>query len=337
MKVKEEERLRKAEERYIAAEKRRKKRVIISAIIFICIAFVTVLSLFIVSNSKYNKALKLYNSGKYNEAIIAFEKLNSYKDSTDKLKQCKYLYAVDLEGSGNIVEAYETLIALGGYEDSADRASEIYEKYKNEKLKVAKAGDYIFFGTYEQDNDTANGKEYIEWLVLEVKNGKALVISKYALDCQQYNTSCTDVTWEICSLRKWLNGTFINNAFSAEEQAMIPTVTVSADKNPDYSTDPGNATQDKVFLLSITEANRYFTSDKARKCVPTDYAIVQGAYTSDSYKAGGRDTCWWWLRSPGYDQNFCAANVFCDGYVQRNSVEYECIAVRPALWINLES
>ena len=335
IKVKEEERLRKAEERYIAAEKRRKKRVIISAIIFICIAFVTVLSLFIVSNSKYNKALKLYNSGKYNEAIIAFEKLNSYKDSTDKLKQCKYLYAVDLEGSGNIVEAYETLIALGGYEDSADRASEIYEKYKNEKLKVAKAGDYIFFGTYEQDNDTANGKEYIEWLVLEVKNGKALVISKYALDCQQYNTSCTDVTWEICSLRKWLNGTFINNAFSAEEQAMIPTVTVSADKNPDYSTDPGNATQDKVFLLSITEANRYFTSDKARKCVPTDYAIVQGAYTSDSYKAGGRDTCWWWLRSPGYDQNFCAANVFCDGHVQRNSVEYECIAVRPALWIDL--
>lgn len=112
----------------------------------------------------------------------------------------------------------------------------------------------------------------MEWLVLAKEGNKVLVISKYALDCQPYNTSFTSVTWETCSLRKWLNGTFINNAFSAEEQAMIPTVTVSADKNPDYSTDPGNATQDKVFLLSITEANQYFTSDEARKCGTTEYA-----------------------------------------------------------------
>lgn len=299
-KIAKEERLRKAEERYIAAEKRRKKRFAIGTpIVCVCIAFLIVLTTVIIPNNRYNKAVALIDEG-------------------------------------SVVEAYEALMSLGKYKDSADKASSIYDKYKEEKLKVAKIGDYVFFGAYEQDNDTSNGKEDVEWLVLEVKNGKALVISKYALDCQQYNTSCTDVTWEICSLRKWLNGTFINNAFSAEEQAMIPTVTVSADKNPDYSTDPGNATQDKVFLLSITEANQYFTSDKARKCVPTDYAIVQGAYTSDSYKAGGRDTCWWWLRSPGYDQNFCAANVFCDGYVQRNSVEYECIAVRPAMWITLE-
>jgi len=49
-------------------------------------------------------------------------------------------------------------------------------------LRNIKKGQYITFGAYEQDNNTLNGKGTIEWLVLEVKNGKALVISKYALD-----------------------------------------------------------------------------------------------------------------------------------------------------------
>lgn len=205
-------------------------------------------------------------------------------------------------------------------------------------MKTAKVGDYLFFGAYEQDNNNLNGKEDVEWLVLAKEGNKVLVISKYALDCQQYNTSCANITWETCPLRRCLNGTFINNAFSAEEQAMISTVTVSADKNPDYSTDPGNATQDKVFLLSITEANQYFTSDEARKCAPTDYAIAQGAYTNDWYKAGGRATCWWRLRSPGYDQTF-AAEVSSDGDVSGlgTSVTLDITAVRPALWITLDS
>lgn len=86
----------------------------------------------------------------------------------------KYNDAVALMDAGNIVEAYEALIALDGYKDSADKANSIYDKYKVEKLKAAKVGDYVFFGAYEQDNNTSNGKEDIEWLVLEVKDGKAL-------------------------------------------------------------------------------------------------------------------------------------------------------------------
>ncbi len=57
-----------------------------------------------------------------------------------------------------------------------------------EKLKNAEVGDYITFGLYEQDNDLSNGKENIEWLILELKDEKALVISKYALDSKPYNT-----------------------------------------------------------------------------------------------------------------------------------------------------
>ena len=113
---------------------------------------------------------------------------------------------------------------------------------------------------------------------------------------------------------------------------MIPTVTVPADENPNYRTNPGNATQDQVFLLSITEANKYFSSDGARQCEPTEYAAANGAWIIDSRY------CWWWLRSPGNAQN-SAADVVNDGgglgYGNRVNCSFD--AVRPALWIDLAS
>ena len=140
-------------------------------------------------------------------------------------------------------------------------------------------------------------------------------------------------------LRAWLNDTFLNKAFSAEERAMIAATNVSADKNPNYNTDPGNATEDKIFLLSIDEVNRYFSSDKERQCAPTAYAKAQGAYTNLDYKtASGEAAFLWWLRSPGSNQ-FSAAAVFDDGsvYYRGGNVNSDNYAVRPALWINLES
>ena len=193
-------------------------------------------------------------------------------------------------------------------------------------------GQTITFGSYEQDNNTSNGKEAIEWIVLDIQDGKALVISKYALDSKPFNETPTSVTWETCTLRTWLNDDFLNSAFSESEKSKIPTVTVSADKNPDYRTKPGNATQDQIFLLSITEANKYFSSDSARECQPTAYAKAHGAWTSSS------GTCRWWLRSPGYSQNY-AADVDYGGDVDYSGsyVYGSDYAVRPALWIDLES
>ena len=313
--------------------KRNKKIAIITApIACAVIAFLIVLNSVIIPNNKYNNAVALMDAGNYSEAITAFEALDGYKDSATKLTECKYNDAITLMDAGNIVEAYEALVALEGYKDSTDKANSIYDKYKVEKLKVAKVGDYVFFGAYEQDNNTSNGKEDVEWLVLEVKDGKALVISKYALDCKDYNTSFTDVTWETCTLRKWLSNDFLGSAFSTEEKAMIPTVAVSADKNPDYSTNPGNATQDQVFLLSITEFNKYFSSDSARQCKPTDYAVANGALESDS------GNCWWWLRSPGFNQyNFASVSDVGDVDAYGFDVYFDYFAVRPALWIDLNS
>ena len=194
----------------------------------------------------------------------------------------------------------------------------------------------ITFGEYQE--------EAIEWLILKKDGKRALVISKYALDCQPYNVlddNFSDhTTWEKCSLRTWLNSYFYYFAFNEEEQSRIQSVTVTADKNPDSDTDPGNDTTDNIFLLSIKEANEFFASDEERKCEPTAFTKGKGAITD-----GG--CCIWWLRSPGraydpyYDEFDCdrPASVDTDGKIDSDGSYflYNDLAIRPAMWIELPS
>lgn len=131
-----------------------------------------------------------------------------------------------------------------------------------------------------------------------------------------------------CSLRKWLNRAFFNNVFSVAEQKQILSTTVTPDRNPSYSTDPGNNTTDKVFLLSTAEYHQYLALSDAGRCQGTAYCLAEGA------KHGG---CRWWLRSP-CKKIYCAAYVGEGGYIIEDGdhVDNGTIAVRPALWIDLE-
>ena len=321
-----------AEEHRIAVEKAKKKAkkvfIAIASVACVCAVFLILLKTVIIPKQKYNQAMELIASGDYDSAYELLEELGKSEDIASN----KYDRALKCIDSGDYKTACILLNGLS-YKDSAEKL----KSAKQVLLKNPKVGDIVYFGAYEQDNNTSNGKELIEWLVLAKEKNRILVISDKALDFQTYNSSITSVTWETCTLRKWLNTDFVNDAFSDGEKAMIPTVTVSADKNPQYDTDPGNATKDKVFLLSIVEAEKYFTSDEARECVPTEYAISNGACTSDSYTKGGKATCWWWLRSPGYDQ-YDAAGVHVDGDVHELGL---CVsgggdAVRPAMWISID-
>lgn len=168
-----------------------------------------------IPETKYKKAENLVSNKEFDTAIEIFGELGDYNDSADKINETKYNKAMFMSQNGDYDGAIAVFEELGEYSDSADKAKDIYKKQHSFDKKV---GHYVSFGKYEQDNNTSNGKEKIEWLVLEVKDGKALVISKYALDCKPYNTSSTNVTWETCSLRNWLNNDFINSAFSATEK-----------------------------------------------------------------------------------------------------------------------
>ena len=201
-------------------------------------------------------------------------------------------------------------------------------------------GGIISFGSYEQDNNLDNGPEDIEWIVLDVQDGKALLLSKYGLDAKPYNTEKTDITWEQCTLRAWLNQDFLNTAFSEKEQSAILTTHVDnsdAQGISGWGTTGGNDTEDLVFLLSCHEAyGLYFTSDEARMCLPTDYAVANGTKTSSDYKLDGYPTAAWWLRSPGTTQYY-AALVSSGGSLGYGNVSNDIDVVRPAFWMNLES
>ena len=195
------------------------------------------------------------------------------------------------------------------------------------ELESVSVGDHFTFGNYPQGED---GEEQpIEWRVLAVESGKALVISEKLLNCVQYNETYTDVTWETCTLRKWMNNDFINKAFSSSQQAKIITVTNQNPNNPEYGTKGGNATQDKIFALSIDEAEKYFSSNFDRRAYTTDYAHKKGYDYSDRSE-------YWWLRSPGYGGNN-AADVRRYGSIFRlgDDVYSVEVAVRPAFWLNL--
>ena len=117
------------------------------------------------------------------------------------------------------------------------------------------------------------------------------------------------MTWETCTLRSWLNDDFYNKAFDEDEQKLILTTNVSADKNPEYDTDPGKATKDKVFLLSASEALEYFSDDSQRICEPTYYAASVGENATPNSAF-----CKWWLRTPGYNI-YLAVTVIDNGAI----------------------
>ncbi len=240
--------------------------------------------------------------------------------------------------------AEEALLYLRRYEETIlvrrkprllQRLEEMVPYYYSD-LKKMGVSKNLKFGKYMQDGSP----DSIEWRILDIVEDRALLISEYAIDCKPYNDLEQEVTWENCTLRKWLNEDFFNAAFNDEEKKMIPEVTVPADKNPVYiRVDAGNATTDRVFLLSIKEMKKYFPND--RVCVPTPYAIANGV-DNHPYESDFRGCCHWWLRSPGESQRSAAA-VFYMGcalfdhgrkaYVKK--VGEKDVGVCPALWINL--
>ena len=277
--------------------------------------------------SQYQKGTALLKASDYDGATAVFKSISGYKDADTQVQESQYQKARALNSAGNHDEAYAVYAGLSGYKD-VDSIIGSDDNIAAAAWRVQfNVGNTVTFGSYDQDSNASNGMDAIEWIVLANDGDTATLISKYGLDAKPYYTRFWSVTWNTCTLRKWLNEEFLATAFSVEEQAQLATVTVTADKNPKYSTDPGINTQDKVYLLSIDEVNRYFASDADRVCMPTQTAKANGAYTD-------RDTgaCCWWLRSPGDDTQY-AALVDDDGSVRNRglNVDREVGAVRPVV------
>ena len=201
-------------------------------------------------------------------------------------------------------------------------------------------GQIVTFGHYPQTKAGTDATP-ISWIVLDVRENKALLLSKYGLEPKPYNDVEQKVTWETCTLRAWLNGEFLNAAFTPEEQKSILLTNVVNGKDQGYlSPDGGNDTTDKIFLLSYAEAHQYLGvawNDRGNvrsRVRPTPYAVYAGAYISNQYKTEDGDYAgWWWLRSPGHTQN-SASYVNHYTSLTTSYVDSDNICVRPALWVD---
>lgn len=240
----------------------------------------------------------------------------------ENYKSSAYQEGLTLAEKGDYVGAKNAFLAAGDHADAAQLA----EKYRT---LGATTGDIITFGNYDQDGNSENGKEAMDWIVLTRDGNKLFVVSRWLLDNQQFTTDIrkdgnlykSTTSWNECTLRDWLNGTFYNAAFSGEEQGMIQTTTITetfmSDKNDDSYT-----SEDKVFLLSRSEVDQYMSDDF--------YSNRYGFPYSGGYSER------WWLRDVHTLYSYYA--YFVDSYGIKDEdigVDNKNMAVRPAMWIDI--
>jgi hypothetical protein len=161
--------------------------------------------------------------------------------------------------------------------------------------------------------------EDIEWIVLDVQDGKALLLSKYCIDSRVFNTRKRDISWKLCILRTWLNADFYNSAFTSGEKQIILKTEL-----------PKDDVTDRIFLLSGEEVMKYLPDpDYVYVAYPTKYAMERGVVMNID------NSCGWWVRTPGMVDT--RALVFGSGQGEFVPVNKDCYGVRPAMWVSIES
>ncbi|MBQ3015233.1 MAG: hypothetical protein IJD79_00475 [Clostridia bacterium] len=181
-------------------------------------------------------------------------------------------------------------------------------------------GASVSYGSYYINN--RYNKDPIEWIVVAKEDGRALLLSKYALDFKTYHIKNEYVVWKDCSLRAYLNGEFLYNCFDLNEQSRI------------LNTQNEDSCVDKIFLLSEDEFNKYIKNTGYASCKATPYVM-----SLDTVSFTG-DIRSWWLRSTSCGQIYSlyyAKSVYAVGEINNSGdgILNNLICIRPAMWIDL--
>ena len=239
---------------------------------------------------------------------------------------------------------------IGALADAVDSDNDGYIEYLGEEYAAitAIANETNSASSFRNGSYMENGAVYyfkvepIRWRVYESGDGHYELISEYILDTQQINLQEKENGgYYFSEMRTFLNSTFYDKAFSAEEKMFIVKTIV------DNSTESGNcieneSSEDFVYLLSYNDLmnNMYgFVEDDQRIALNTDYTMARGAYTNGYYNNSGD----WWLRTiavSGYeewdDQYYC---VFSDNRVECHNEDGQAdtntYGIRPVIRINM--
>ena len=199
---------------------------------------------------------------------------------------------------------------------ACSNSSNSVSKEQKEQFVV---GNHVTFGQYSG----MSKKQPLDWIVLDVQDNRALLISQYGIISKQYYSAYyQNTTWGTSDIRLWLNQDFYNEAFSSSEKKRILLTNVDNSKSQGFkynNTNGGANTKDYVFLLSYSEYENYFSDRESAICHPLNKK---------------NSVCAWWLRSPGVYQH-SAMFVRTDGSAYSKEAGTKGNYIRPACWISL--
>ena len=185
-------------------------------------------------------------------------------------------------------------LVLGGGNGGVIQAAEDYEVKDPVNTMADGTGittwDCVYFGNYIQKDTNGDGKvtdedekQPIKWRVLSVEeDGTALLLADKLLDMQPFDKN-GKIDWEECTLRTWLNSTFLNAAFTEAEQEAIAET--------ELETESAATVTDNIYLLSLEEVSNpeygfhplIDCESNTRKAEGTDLSVFNNI---------------WWLRTP---------------------------------------
>lgn len=161
-----------------------------------------------------------------------------------------------------------------------------------------------------------------DWFVLDKRDDKMLIITEKVIKKLPYHHEETEITWETCDMRTYLNNEFYHSFDKTDRKRIIEVINENPD-NPWYGTRGGNPTNDRIFLLSIDEVIKYFGDSgqlKTRYMYPNCEWCKDEflPWLDDEYNINRRAVddegivYFWRLRSPGSNQ--CSVATV-DGFV----------------------
>ncbi len=194
---------------------------------------------------------------------------------------------------------------------------------QNDIDSAENAGDTVKFGYYEQDGDTSNGKEPIEWEVTGFYDFAVEMKSKKLLDLQPYNETDEACSWETCDLRKWLNDDFKKEAFPGSLEKMMLV----------------NDLGDKVAALGVaSDANAEDINANKNNGLDTEQKKIESTkYVIDKINGKGKTSLvngykdWWLYCTESTDSGFYVDH---DGVIKKTKVT-DLKGVRPLILVQL--
>ena len=290
-----------------------------------------------VYSSWISDAKKQLLNGEYQSCISTLESLEKRVSDydVDDFYQTKYRAYL---GLNEYTLAYE---CLGNYSDPSEVESAMQE-IRDSSIQNATVGSTVYMGQFEQDSNTDNGMEPIEWKVLDIQDGKAFLISDKILTYKVYNEEVEgyvfaheekDFIWEFSYIRDWLNTEFYNAAFSESDKARIIKTTYKSEGNggENHINNKIFYTSENVTLLSDEEVKTYFGEKEDAEAGDTQSAQDERIATV------WRES--WFLRS-SYEAGETSGLRMTHRVTSSGDVDWDgwqnCeLGIRPAMWISI--